>query len=307
MTNFKQKLLYSLNEVVQQSLSLPLLSYSDLPQFRYQFSEGLRQYGSPLNSVFLGVQSATPGMAFLSGYQNAIRCLDPECPADVLAAFCVSEKGIKKPWDMQTRVKAAAENSATKRYRLSGQKGYVMLMPDELDRLYVIAKDEAEQLRCVFISSQVDGLSMTEPLKTPFVQDIPHSGVGFDDVAISALQLMDIDGHKEANKPFRYWEDVHVTLAMMAWVLRGVENAKESSGVLTTELMSSMNQLITVYEHCPEYFSMESFTAFNDCQRVMEESAKRLPQALRLQWQQDRPLLQMGNKIRQIIQAKMAI
>lgn len=306
MPNLSQELLQTLDEVLQQSLSLPLLSHAELPQFRHQLTAGSEQYPSALNAVFLGAQAATPGMAFLSGYQNAIRCLDPKCPADVLAAFCVSEKGIKKPWDMHTRITPSCLNSVPKSYQLSGQKGYVMLLPNDLDRLYVIAKDETEQLRCVFISSQVDGLGITESLKTPFVQDIPHSGVVFDEIDIPVAQLMDLDGHQQANKPFRYWEDVHVTLAMMAWVLRGVENTTEASSVLAKELIKYMGKLIELYNQYPEYYSKESFAAFDACQSVLEEAAESLPGSLKLQWQQDRPLLQMGYKIRQMIQAKMA-
>lgn len=303
MTNLNQKLLHTLDEIVQQSLSLPLLSYSDLPQYRRQLTLGLEQYSTAINAIFLGVQSATPGMAFLSGYQNAIRCLDPECPMDVLAAFCVSEKGIKKPWDMQTRIKPSAVNSATKSYQLSGQKGYVMLLPDDLDRLYVIAKDEAEQLRCVFLNSQIEGLSMTEPLKAPFVQDIPHSGVGFEEVEIPASQLMDLDGHQQANKPFRYWEDVHVTLAMMAWMLRGIVDA---TGEKSEALVEKMIQLVALFEENPRYYSNASFLVFDRCQNALEQSSKELPAGLLKQWQKDQPLLLMGQKIRQLIQTKMA-
>lgn len=290
---------------MQQSLRLPLLSYSDLSQFRRQLIFGFQQYSSSLNSVFLGGQSATPGMAFLSGYQNAIRCLDPACPDNILAAFCVSEKGVKKPWDMLTRLSLTSENSNanSKSYQLSGQKGYVMLLPDDLDRLYVIAKNEAEQLRCVYLSSNAEGVSITEPLKAPFIKDIPHSGVGFSNVSISELQLMDIDGHQEANKPFRYWEDVHVTLAMMAWMLRGILDIKDHSN--TETLCLYMKQLVVLFDKHPEYYSLESFSILDDCQNALEHSSKMLPENLKIQWQTDRPLLQMGQKIRQLVKSKM--
>lgn len=307
MTNFNQKLLHTSDEVVQQSLSLPLLSYSDLPQYRRQLTLGLKQYSTAINAIFLGMQSATPGMAFLSGYQNAIRCLDPKCPADVLAAFCVSEKGIKKPWDMQTQIIAAVENSAANNpqqsYCLTGQKGYVMLLPDDLDRLYVIAKDESKQLRCVYLSSRAAGLTITEPLKAPFIQDIPHTGVGFAQVDIPASQLMPIDGHQQANKPFRYWEDIHVTLAMMAWMFRAIVDA---GGEKSDTLLEAMNQLVTLITQSPEYYSLESFSIFEACQGVLESSSKGLSKESLQQWQADQPLLLMGQKIRRLIQAKMA-
>lgn len=308
-----------LRHIVQQSLPLPLLDYFALAQFRQQLAQGLRNYSTVYNSVFLGMQSATPGMAFLSGYQNALRCLDATCPDTQLAAFCVSEKGVKKPWDMATRITTSSVG-----HLINGQKGYVMLLPDDLDRLYVVVKDQAEQLRCVYFQSTVAGLTLTEPLRAPFIEDIPHSGVSFDHILIASEQLMPIDGHSEANKPFRYWEDVHVTLAMMAWMFRYLdklhdlnklhareqEKAKEiRSGENTAnhkdQLIEQMAQLINQFESSPNYYCAASFTMLDTCQALLEHCSTMLFPKQQKQWQKDRLLLQMGQKIRCLIQVKM--
>ncbi len=261
---------------------------------------GFQQYNSSLNAIFLGAQADSPGMAFLSGYQNAIRCLDKNCPANELAAFCVSEKGVKKPWDMMTSIVATGDG-----YRLSGQKGYVMLMPDELDRLYVIAKSENEQLVCAFLNSASKGLTVTEALKAPFVEDIPHTGVGFNQVHIAEAQLLKIDGHKEANKPFRYWEDIHVSLSMMAWMLReGLNNGKSLQDF--EDLTRLMCQLNEKFEEQPDYYSAESFPLLDECQDVLENHSKNLSQTSQNAWKKDRLLLQMGQKIRHFVRAKIA-
>ncbi len=289
-----------LQNMLQQCLSLPQLTSSDLPLFRQQMRAGFQHYSTPLNAVFLGAQAATPGMAFLSGYQNAIRCLDKTCPVNELAAFCVSEKGVKKPWDMQTRLLAEADG-----YRLSGQKGYVMLMPDHLDRLYIIAKDEADQLKCVVLSSTATGLEASEALNAPFVQDIPHAGISLDLVEIATAQLLKIDGHQQANKPFRYWEDVHVSLSVMAWMARESLNDGQSLEDLD-ELTRLMCQLIEKFEEQPDYYSAESFPLLDECQELLERHSEMLkPESLE-QWKKDRLLLQMGQKIRHLVRAKLA-
>lgn len=321
-----QELLQSVQNTLQQSLTLPQLSYTDISQFKQQFSVGLRTLSPALNSVFLGAQVATPGMAFLSGYQNAIRCLDRECPDDEFAAFCVSEKGVKSPWDMQSKIIQVAGG-----YCLSGQKGFVMLLPYELDRLYVIAKNETNELKCVFLNREIVGLEVTESLNTPFITDIPHSGVRFNNIQLLPSQVLAKDGHNEANKPFRYWEDIHVTLSMLAWMLRHLrERAKianegfANNGLASDELGDKefaderlgrgerdeitglIIQLVEQIENFPEYYSPDVFSLFDEAQVALEKHSILLSDDALKQWKTDRALLQMGQKIRQLVQKKLS-
>ena len=181
-----------------------------------------------------------------------------------------------------------------------------MLLPADLDRLYVIAKDQAEHLRCVHFQSNTTGIRLTEPLRAPFIEDIPHSGVIFDSLLISNNQLMPIDGHAEANKPFRYWEDVHVTLAMMAWMFRCLFDLPEKTQqVLQQDLQQKMAQLVDQFETSPDYYGVKSFSLFEDCQAILDRCGNNLLPKQQKQWQKDRMLLQMGHKIRGIIKAKI--
>lgn len=293
-----QSLVY---QVLLQSLASPQLSYSNISLFRQQFTKGINAYDTALNSVFLGAQASTPGMAFLAGYQNAIRCLDSECPNDQLAAFCVSEKGVKSPWNMQSKITALDEG-----YYLTGQKGFVMLLPNDLDRLYVVAKDKEGQLKCVFFSRQTTGLDITGSLNIPFIEDIPHGRVCFNDLYIPSSQLMPCDGHYEANKPFRYWEDMHVTLSMMAWMVR---ECVEEGRILHDDfcdVIGLMVHLIEQFEVCPSYYSSEAFKLFDDAEEALENHSQYLSHQSLKQWKKDRSLMLMGKKIRQIVQEKMS-
>jgi len=284
--------------ILQYALESPQLDFSDLALFRQQLAAGFQQQTSIYNALSLGAQAATPGMAFLAGYQNAIRCLDPNCPADELAAFCISEKGIKKPWDMATCI-SSFEGS----HYLDGQKGYVMLLPNDLDRMYIVAK-EGEQLRCLYLLTDSIGIAPTQPLVAPFVKDIPHAGVSFTNVLIPDSQLFDFDGHQQANKPFRYWEDMHVALAMMAWMLRElIENGQSISAL--EEFVELICQLIEKFEHCPDYYSLDCFDLLDKSHELMDDYSQYLPKNSKNLWLNDRLLLQMGQKIRQLIRSKM--
>lgn len=288
-----------MSAVLQHALSSPQLYFSDIQIFRQQFMLGSQHYSTAFNAVYLGAQAATPGMAFVAGYQNAIRCLDKNCPSNQLAAFCVSEKGVKKPWDMATQLSSQGEHKV-----LNGQKGYVMLMPNELDRLYVVAKNEESQLCCVYLPSNCLGVSATEPLKAPFVEDIPHSGVSFDQVKISSEQLLDIDGHQQANKPFRYWEDVHVALAMLGWVLREQIESGKSVQELRGEIQL-IEQLNASFETAPDYYTLDSIALLDQCHEMMDTGTKNVPESAQKLWMKDRLLLQMGQKIRHLVRAKL--
>ncbi len=287
--------------VLEHALQQPQLQYSDIQSFRHRLATGLNCYSTALNALFIGAQAATPGMAFLAGYQNAVRCLDANCPNDELAAFCVSEKGVKKPWDMASRISASKDS-----YRLSGQKGYVMLLPGELDRMYVIAKNEDDQLACLYLPVMSSGVSVTDPLKAPFVEDIPHTGVSFDSVHIPSEQLLKIDGHYQANKPFRYWEDIHVGLSLMAWMLREqVENGKKLTEL--EDLVRLICQLVENFEKYPDYYSADSFSLLDESHELMEKHSQNLSEVAQKMWKKDRLIVQMGQKIRHLVHAKLSL
>jgi hypothetical protein len=285
--------------LLQHALVLPQLQFSDIHVFRQQLSTGFQSYSTAHNAFQLGAQSATPGMAFLAGYQNAIRCLDANCPNDELAAFCVSEKGIKQPWDMATHILISDGT-----YYLNGQKGYVMLLPDELDRLYVVAKNSEDQLSCLYLPVNSSGVSATDSLSAPFVKDIPHSGVRFDNVLIPADQLFDIEGHQQANKPFRYWEDVHVTLSMMGWLSRELlENGQSFNDF--ADMVQLISNLTKSFEEHPDYYSLESISWLDTSHEMMDHHAQYLSEEVRNLWLKDRLLLQMGQKMRHLVKAKI--
>ena len=63
-----------------------------------------------------GRQAATPGRAFLVGYQAAVRRLWPSAPAGI-GALCATEQRKLRPADMQTRLD---------RLTLTGSKDFVI-------------------------------------------------------------------------------------------------------------------------------------------------------------------------------------
>ncbi|PCB37823.1 acyl-CoA dehydrogenase, partial [Pseudomonas aeruginosa] len=71
--------------------------------------------GTLERAVLGGRLAASPGLAFLAGYQAALRALWPAAP-EGLGALCVTEKRSVRPADLQTRLEGLV---------LHGQKDFV--------------------------------------------------------------------------------------------------------------------------------------------------------------------------------------
>lgn len=160
------------------------------------------------------------GWAFAAGYQAALRRLVPTLPADTLAALCVTEDGGNRPRDIRTRLQATAEGHWT----VTGQKRWTTLGPASQCLLVVAALpgDDAARprLQVARVAAGTPGLRLEPMPDTPFVPEVPHARVHLDAVPVDRDDLLPGDGYDDVVKPFRTIEDAHVTLAVLAYLLR---------------------------------------------------------------------------------------
>ncbi|WP_369958811.1 acyl-CoA dehydrogenase family protein [Pseudomonas benzenivorans] len=158
-----------------------------------------------------GRLAATPGLAFLAGYQGALRVLWPSAPWS-LGALCVTENNSLRPADLSTRLSGLA---------LSGRKDFVTAA-DAADWLLVAAREEtkgeAPRLALGVVRNGAPGVRV-EPLRAmPLMPDIGHARLHLE--AANCERLAG-DGWDDYVKPFRSIEDLHVLTAVCAW-LHGV-------------------------------------------------------------------------------------
>jgi hypothetical protein len=164
---------------------------------------------APLQQALLGGRlAATPGLAFLAGYQAALRVLWPSAPAG-LGALCVTENKSTRPADMQTRLSGLA---------LTGRKDFVTAA-EAADWLLVAARDEADgapvHLSLAVVYRGAPGVQI-EPLPSlPLMPDIGHARLHLDQ---ASCELLAGDGWDAYVKPFRSIEDLHVLAALGAWL-----------------------------------------------------------------------------------------
>jgi len=161
------------------------------------------------------------GWAFANGYQAALRALVPDLPRDTLAAFCVTEADGNRPRDIRTTIAPQGDGTL----RIDGAKRWTTLGPSSTLLLIVGAQPAPADatrpmLRVARVLAATPGLALQPMPPTRFVPEVPHAQVQLHDVRVRVDALLPDDGYDAYVKPFRTIEDLHVTLAVLAYLLR---------------------------------------------------------------------------------------
>lgn len=178
-------------------------------------------------ALYGGRAAATPGLAFLAGYQATLRALWPDAPQG-LGAFCATENRKLRPADMETRIRAK---------QITGSKDFVT-GGHEASWLLVSAREEegGEPIRLGMYSLRVgsSGVLLDAGRPLPLISDIPHARLRLDQAEGARLAG---DGWHDYVVPFRTFEDLYVLAALSAW-LYGVGMQQRWSKSLVLRLMA---------------------------------------------------------------------
>ena len=194
-----------------------------------------------------GGQADRLGWAFASGYQAALRALDPSLPDDVMAAFCVTEAEGNFPRAIRTTLTPGSGG-----FTISGEKRWTTLGPGG-GLFIVIAReagtDEARpSLKAVRIASGTAGLTVEAMPPTSFVPEVPHARVKLEGVRVPPSAVLEGDAYLKYVKPFRTIEDIHVHAATIAYLAaearrRGWPQAWTERAVMLLHALSSIARL----------------------------------------------------------------
>ncbi|OAI88155.1 acyl-CoA dehydrogenase family protein [Pseudomonas putida] len=185
---------------------------------------------SPFELAVLGGKAMpTPGLAFLAGYQAALRVLWPSAP-EGLGALCASEKRSVRPADMRMRLDLEA-------LRLTGSKDFVT-GGHEADWLLVAARSEAPgeapRISLAVVYPGEPGVRL-DPLPTlPLMPEVGHARLHLEQALCERLAG---DGWDAYVKPFRSLEDLYVLSALVAW-LYGIGRSQGWSQGLILRLLA---------------------------------------------------------------------
>lgn len=267
-----------------------ILSLSEQPQvLRTELAAAFSLNSGVDLSWQLGQLSDTLSTAFFIGYQAAMRCLDPNLPTHEWAAFAVSEKGVRNPFASQT-----IYDSATG--LLEGSKSHVMLVSSGLDTAYVLAKKAGSiPVELVVLQVKASDLRAGPANPQPFLLEVPHCSVGFS-TTLPKTALFCEDAHQQANKPFRYWEDVHTTLSLAGWLQAHLPTTSEA-------LEQAVAELAQAFKKAPAAYSLTTLTLVEQLIESAQLEASKLAHEPKKLWLRDTQLLRFSqairNKIRQ--------
>jgi hypothetical protein len=247
----------------------------------------------PLQLALRGGRSAaTPGLAFLAGYQAALRVLWPSAPSG-LGALCVTENQSTRPADMHTRLHGLA---------LTGRKDFVTAA-EAADWLLVAARDESAgapvHLALAVVYRGAPGVRI-EPLPSlALMPDIGHARLHLDQ---AHCELLAGDGWDAYVKPFRSIEDLHVLAAIGAW-LYGVGQDSVWPQSLQLRLLALLAGCAELTRQCPNAPSSHVllgglFAQFDALRGELDAAMAAGPAAWAQLWQRDHKLLNIAASAR---------
>ncbi|TDF78797.1 acyl-CoA dehydrogenase [Pseudomonas sp. H9] len=248
---------------------------------------------SPFELAVLGGRAMpTPGLAFLVGYQAALRMLWPSAPAS-LGALCASERRSVRPADMQVRLEDL---------RLSGSKDFVTAGLDA-DWLLVAARSEpvgeAPQLSLTVVYPGEPGVRL-EPLPAlPLMPEVGHARLHLDQALCERLAG---DGWDAYVKPFRTLEDLYVLSALCAW-LYGVGHESGWSQTLLLRLIGLLGGCAEGSRQCADSSACHVllgglFTQFAALKDELNLALSQTPGEWATLWQRDQGLLEIASAAR---------
>ncbi|WP_016771323.1 acyl-CoA dehydrogenase family protein [Pseudomonas sp. R62] len=235
-----------------------------------------------------GRRMATPGLAFLVGYQAALRMLWPSAPLS-LGALCATEQRSLRPADMQTRLKDL---------RLSGHKDFVTA-GDAADWLLVAARSEElgepPRLSLAVVYPGEPGVKVEKLPALPLMPDISHGRLHLDG---ALCELLAGDGWDAYVKPFRSLEDVYVLSAMTAW-LYGVGQDNDWPQALQLRLLALLAGCAEASRQAPNNPAGHVvlgglFAQFESLKTEVDQALVQGDPAWAAMWQRDQGVMQLA-------------
>ncbi|MDF0730648.1 acyl-CoA dehydrogenase [Pseudomonas entomophila] len=249
---------------------------------------------SPFELAVLGGRAmATPGLAFLVGYQAALRVLWPSAPAG-LGALCATERRSVRPADMQTRLDGL---------RLSGGKGFVTAGL-EAEWLLVAARCEAQgespRLSLAVVYPGEPGVSLEALPTLPLMPEVGHARL---ELRQAACELLAGDGWDAYVKPFRTLEDLYVLAAQAAW-LYGVGQACNWPQALRLRLIGLLAGCAEGSRQCADSVACHLllaglFAQFQGLREDIDQALAGDPQPWAQLWQRDQGVLALATVARE--------
>lgn len=248
---------------------------------------------APFELAVLGGRAmATPGLAFLIGYQAALRVLWPSAPA-ALGALCATERRSVRPADMHSRLEGL---------RVTGRKDFVTAGL-EAEWLLVAARCEAAgesaQLKLAVVYPGEPGVTLEALPTLPLMPEVGHARLTLQH---AACELLAGDGWDAYVKPFRSLEDLYVLSALVAW-LYGVGQECAWPQALQLRLLGLLGGCAEGSRQCADSVGCHLllgglFAQFNALRGELDQALAAGPEQWAQLWQRDQGVLALATAAR---------
>lgn len=197
------------------------VQYDSVDAWWPAFRAARRDWSQPIDQALIGgVTADRAGYAFAAGYQAALRFLDAGLPEDRICCLSVTEEGGGHPRAVKATFTPIAGSQA---YSLSGRKKWATLSSAGGVALVVASTGtDAEgrnQLRVARVDLGSPGVKVVPMPPTPFIPEIQHCRLEFDDVRVEGDRFLAGDGYTRYVRPFRTVEDTHVGAGILGYLL----------------------------------------------------------------------------------------
>lgn len=248
---------------------------------------------APFELAVLGGRAmATPGLAFLIGYQAALRVLWPSAPA-ALGALCATERRSVRPADMHSRLEGL---------RVTGRKDFVTAGL-EAEWLLVAARCEAAgesaQLKLAVVYPGEPGVTLEALPTLPLMPEVGHARLTLQQ---AACELLAGDGWDAYVKPFRSLEDLYVLAALVAW-LYGVGQESAWPQALQLRLLGLLGGCAEGSRQCADSVGCHLllgglFAQFHALRGELDQALAAGPEQWAQLWQRDHGVLALATAAR---------
>lgn len=255
-----------------------------------------------LSALLGGFYARSVGQAFIYGYEVAIQRLTGLDTKDQLAAFCVTENKSTHPESMN--VSLSAEKSG--QVLLTGRKDFVTLAGNT-KWLLVAAKsgvksDGRNQIKLVKVDASLPGVVVEALPPMPFIPDVGHGVVTFNSVSIDESDVFSCDGYSDFVKPFRWFEDINVFIALSGYLLKialvnqwPLESRVEIISVLTS--LTGM-QRMDADEPIAHLVMFDQVSRLESWLDHYEKAWDMVDPRIAAAWKRDRGLLKIASRAR---------
>ena len=261
-------------------------------------------------AVRAGLAADRLAWAFGGGYQAAIRALQPQLlrGADT-GSLCATEASGNRPRDIQSAVRQAADGSL----HLAGSKRWSTMSP-VASLLFVLARDERDAsaddrtrpaLKLLRVPANAPGVTIRAMPATAFTPELPHAEISFDNVPLQAADVLPGDGWSDHVKPFRTLEDIFVSAACLAHLVR-VAHAEAWPRAVVEDSLNALCALQTLASQAPSSPAVHlalagTLRTITQVYAAIDAHCAQAPaSAANLAWQRDRSLFGIAGKTRDL-------